>query len=551
MIDPEGVTLGHGRCARAPAATLPHTATKQPPTARLATSSSLCDPTLSAACGQRIASTSDMPMPTPVHELRLVLGKLVSHPPDNTLPGTLLEITQELISLCSLEDQLHSYVKERRTCLLAGALCFSTTAPIHVVPAEILLDIFFFAIALDDGDAQHLSSDPLRWGTLPISHVCRQWRTLALGTSALWTRITFDTVSRGLRPLYIKRAREQPLDLICTDDTIESQASTRELNDVLKRCRTRSLSWRIEKQLHYNLLFGRLLVLTEQDLLHFHLSLSAQHKSLRPPWTPHSQRWCQSLRSLTLENACPSILPSCSLPELRTASLSYPPFTTGEQPENFRVSQLQDLVRASPRLIELAIHRNPPILDIDLAQVVSGSTQGDAELHTLTWTSAPARDVWMLFHILAMPRLTELVLALDTMDRRWLYFSGDILTPPSYYNLALHGFPQAIRLPLLTYLRVDCKDTEALSSAFRRISFPSLEHLVLSYSGRASTAPTLPPASRLFRDPRLVKLAYLEIRHFTLDAETLATLAYMQSLTTLSLYACPGTSLHDVPPLPH
>ncbi|GJE84407.1 hypothetical protein PsYK624_004830 [Phanerochaete sordida] len=128
------------------------------------------------------------------------------------------------------------------------------------------------------------------------------------------------------------------------------------------------------------------------------------------------------------------------------------------------------------------------------------------------------------------------------MDRRWPYFSGDTLTPPSYYNLALHGFSEAIRLPLLTYLHVDCKDTEALSSAFRRISFPSLEHLVLSYSGRASTAPTLPPASRLFRDPRLVNLAYLEIRHFTLDAETLATLAYMPSLTTLSLYACPGTN---------
>lgn len=191
------------------------------------------------------------------HELGLVLRKLSTlSPEDYPLPDTPVTITKELISLDLLEDKLISIIKDRRSCLLAGALRLATRGPIHALPPEILVDIFFFATAFDCKSLRRLSSDPLPWGILHLSHVCREWRSLILGTSALWTRIVCSKRLRPLIFLYAERARNQPLDFIFVDDSVDLLDGAREMKLSLSCSHVRSISWRVEQQPSYGHIFG-------------------------------------------------------------------------------------------------------------------------------------------------------------------------------------------------------------------------------------------------------------------------------------------------------
>ncbi|EKM59354.1 uncharacterized protein PHACADRAFT_191702 [Phanerochaete carnosa HHB-10118-sp] len=243
------------------------------------------------------------------------------------------------------------------------------------------------------------------------------------------------------------------------------------------------------------------------------------------------------------------------MPELQAAYLWYPMATQERPGSDFRMSQLRDFTCRAPQLTELAIHRNPPIFDIDSVYAISAvasslssdtSSTSPMGLRALTWTAAPPKDIWRLFYVLAMPKLFELVLTLDSIDRRWLCLSGDTSASLGTQDtLSCYALPQVVQLLTLSRLCLECKDADALSVALRRFSFPFLERLTLSYSGPESShrSPMLPSIGKIFREPRLAKLVDLELRCFRLDAETVTTLAYTQSLARLSIYNCTGADV--------
>ncbi|KII95779.1 hypothetical protein PLICRDRAFT_229153 [Plicaturopsis crispa FD-325 SS-3] len=91
-------------------------------------------------------------------------------------------------------------------------------APISVLPAEILAIIFCKTIPVDVYD----SSTPL--GCVTVSHVCSQWRTVALNCPRLWTQPPLR--KRALVSEMLKRSKSAPLSIVgCGTEFFTSASS--------------------------------------------------------------------------------------------------------------------------------------------------------------------------------------------------------------------------------------------------------------------------------------------------------------------------------------
>ncbi|KAI0369209.1 hypothetical protein BV20DRAFT_968410 [Pilatotrama ljubarskyi] len=106
----------------------------------------------------------------------------------------------------ALWDQVKAH--ETRVIELKG--CINTMAPISRLPPEILSEVFAL-VAISDYEAQRRNhygpSHAYKWITL--THVCRIWRTVALNTPRLWSRIvlTKPDVAREV----LARSKKAPL----------------------------------------------------------------------------------------------------------------------------------------------------------------------------------------------------------------------------------------------------------------------------------------------------------------------------------------------------
>ncbi|KAJ3533107.1 hypothetical protein NMY22_g7469 [Coprinellus aureogranulatus] len=81
----------------------------------------------------------------------------------------------------------------------------------HPLPPELLFAIFKACTCL----GQAHESGPRRHQPIVLSHVCRQWRSIAVAESSLWTDVRIDGTSSIYR-LYLKRSRPRLVDLTIT-----------------------------------------------------------------------------------------------------------------------------------------------------------------------------------------------------------------------------------------------------------------------------------------------------------------------------------------------
>ncbi|KZT68498.1 hypothetical protein DAEQUDRAFT_329048 [Daedalea quercina L-15889] len=85
-------------------------------------------------------------------------------------------------------------------------------------------------------------------------------------------------------------------------------------------------------------------------------------------------------------------------------------------------------------------------------------------------------------------------------------------------------------------------DTEALREGFRKMNFPLLAKLHITYLPPLETPydlPLLPRHESIFREPRMLHLTHLKLAHFTLDVDEGKTmLRYMPALTQLTFVDC-------------
>ncbi|KDQ54293.1 hypothetical protein JAAARDRAFT_404326 [Jaapia argillacea MUCL 33604] len=76
--------------------------------------------------------------------------------------------------------------------------------PVDKLPNEILADIFVICLEEEEGVAFPITA----------SHVSRYWRTVSLGTPALWSRISVSLLQRPLLDIYLTRSSSQSLDIV-------------------------------------------------------------------------------------------------------------------------------------------------------------------------------------------------------------------------------------------------------------------------------------------------------------------------------------------------
>lgn len=83
----------------------------------------------------------------------------------------------------------------------------NTLIPIEALPEEIILDIFAILV--------HSTFAP-SYGWLAVTHVCRRWRTAALGCPVLWTRVHCafpDSGKLDRLDAFIERSQSCPIDV--------------------------------------------------------------------------------------------------------------------------------------------------------------------------------------------------------------------------------------------------------------------------------------------------------------------------------------------------
>ncbi|KIP10422.1 hypothetical protein PHLGIDRAFT_241371 [Phlebiopsis gigantea 11061_1 CR5-6] len=99
-------------------------------------------------------------------------------------------------------------------------LTLNTTSVAVMLPAELLVEIFKYAIAgwpqktVDDlwpGLTVVSADNGGVYGWIVVTHVCSRWRSVALGTPSLWTRIRVDKLD-AVRML-LERSANMPLDV--------------------------------------------------------------------------------------------------------------------------------------------------------------------------------------------------------------------------------------------------------------------------------------------------------------------------------------------------
>jgi hypothetical protein len=213
------------------------------------------------------------------------------------------------------------------------------------LPPEMLFAIFKACIGAKD------HRQPL-----VLSHVCRQWRSIALADPSLWTQLRIHRTWQDLHA-YLERSRPMPVDLtiVCTSqarwviaDFVHEQLSRPEYQHDLRRIRSMDLvAWSNEEldQLMLpmkgvdfpHLASLRVQVHARQQTAHWGHQHS--HTPLLPAHTP-------KLSSITLVNKCTDCLrDTTKLTKLELHSFPGP----------FDCRVMEIIIRASPVLERLVL----------------------------------------------------------------------------------------------------------------------------------------------------------------------------------------------------
>jgi len=475
----------------------------------------------------------------------------------------ILEDMQRLKDSVSLERQeLEGKQKELH----------SERQPINWLPAELLIHIFV-TFTETDSDS-HDPTEVYHRAPVIISHVSSRWRSIALSTSQMWSRISIQSVAWNARPIFafLARSGTTPLDIVfICPETITSQDEYRRSDRLLSHLshdirRIRSIAFRsrgtaMQKLVgiltHPDNIFSSLRIL-ELSLVSLEPS-SLSSPSLIPIQFQGSGT-SLNLTYLRLVKLPLFNIPKHFLPNLTALELGFAPKkSTAEGPNSYmlRMSHLVRFLNCTPKLQELVLANTVPYMDIylnveDAVQISGGLQQVDpvelVHLRTLDWTYPFGPDIHHFLSFFNIPALEKIFVGVEELP-----------VPPTNV-LLLRGYPataasqlfashRVIDLASLRDLSLECQHEETIGSVLRKFAFPVLETLELTHvdgGGRHAHRdglPTFPRLESMFRDPRLPVLTHLTICRFQISAElgkTEAMLGYIPALVSLTLDGCAG-----------
>ncbi|GBE83660.1 hypothetical protein BKA93DRAFT_123759 [Sparassis latifolia] len=435
--------------------------------------------------------------------------------------------------------------------------------PIKWLPPELLTEIFLHFVNWSEEEVIHPPRNLVfHKGPVILSHVCHQWRELALSTSALWSLICVRK-SEPARAFFT-RSNQVPIDIIGTEPFPLSEgafplASAR--SDIRKSSsRWRSVIWSGTNFLEF------LLELINHESPFPHLETLSLARDGTARGIPDAQSLVRPtidalsrLSYLHLHGVAPSELPPVYFPALCTINLDFSKESWHFGHRGLRLSNLLPLLHRSQNLEQLFMEA-VPLIDV-YVEVGSGAS-GDCDippgsrfaklqvkpivlphLRSFKWRLVPPGDMWLLFIYIEMPSLQELHLFLGNRRKQWTQMFEQVLLPSNSPPISGLQTSPVITLAKLEELFVNCRDAESLA-ALKKIQLPALRKLNMSrdvFSLIESSSPQLPRLESIFHDPRLPHLTSLKLIWFDLDAEnTISMLRYMPSLTLLYIESCHG-----------
>jgi hypothetical protein len=406
---------------------------------------------------------------------------------------------------------------------------------INRIPSELLISIFtFFVQDLDQDDAEG-EHQLCHWRPVLLSHVSRQWRTLALSTSCLWSRIILSKGSPvSAVDHFMAHAGVSAIDIFgngVDDDHLARHAALIG-SEYRPRWRTVAIGTRGPPSM-VTLLRSLYEPTTFPHLSTLKLSSGPPRRgrgtfSHGLPSRPDDR--FPALRHLQLVE-----VPVCGLPigafrNIHTLELSNPkqnlnPLT------RFHPSLLH-VLSATVCLEHLIFSDFTPFIDHGV-DPVGGSNDPPTTvlplLREFVWYYPEVRTLRHFFSHVSTPHL------------RNADFSAKC-NKSTPHSIA----PFAFRFPFVEDLTIECDTQETLYSATREMEFPRVKHLIIQTSiGNCNPASALPVFrwSAIFRDLRVPHLTHLTLFRLSITVDHVGgVFQYMPSLRSLTCDMCDGVA---------
>ena len=430
---------------------------------------------------------------------------------------------------------LHDAQAEVNTIRSRFAALEARKYPINRIPNELL--VYVFVLFVQDPDQDDAEGDELcHWRPIVLSHVSRQWRTLALSTSRLWSRIT---LSRG-SPLsavdhFMTHAGISTLDIVGNgvDHDHLSRHRTLISPECLPRWRTVAISTSGSSSM------VTILRSLYRPTIFSHLStLKLSSGPSRRGWstfsyglTPHPDDRFPALIHVQLVEVPVDTVPLDVFRNIHTLELSNPKQTLN--PPTRLHPTLLNVLSVTKRLEHLIFSDFTPLIESGIDPVGGGDDSPTLILPLLrefVWYYPEVRVLRHFFSHIRTPHLRNA----DFSVKR------NRVTPYS-------GAPFAFRFPFIEDLTLECDAQETLHSATREMEFPRVEYLTVQTStDNWNPIPTLPVFrwSSIFRDLRVPYLSHLTIFRLSVTSDHISgVFQYMPSLRSLTCDMCDGIAI--------
>lgn len=407
--------------------------------------------------------------------------------------------------------------------------------PINRIPNELLVYIFtLFVRDLDQDDAEE-EHKLCHWRPIVLSHVSHQWRTLALSTSRLWSRIVLSKGSPALAvDHFVTHAGISALDIAGSgvDDDHLTRHGTLISLEYLPRWRNIAISTSgpssmvtILRSLYESTIFP--------DLSTLKLSSDPPHRG-RDTFA-HGLTSQPDGRFPTLKHIQLVEVPIYSVPigvfrNIHTLELSNP--KQNLNPLTRLHPTLLDALSVTACLEHLIFSDFTPFIESGIDPVGGGNDSPTLVLPLLREFVWYYPEVRVLRHFLShvcAPHLRNADFSVKC----------NRTTPHS-------AAPFAFRFPFVEDLTIECDAQETLHSATREMEFPRVKHLTIQTSiDNWNPTFTLPVFrwSAIFRDLRVPYLIHLTIFRLSITLDHISgVFQYMPSLRSLTCDMCDGVA---------
>ena len=407
--------------------------------------------------------------------------------------------------------------------------------PVSRIPNELL--IYIFILFVQDLDQDDVEGDHklCHWRPMVLTHVSHRWRTLALSTSCLWSRIVLSNCTPvSAVDHFITHAGISAIDIVGSgvDDGHLTRHATLINPEYLPRWRTIAIATpepssmvTLLQYLHESTIFSYLSTLKLSSDLPRRGTGTFSHDLTSDP----DDRF-PALKHVQLVEVPISSVPIGVFRNIHTLELSNP--KQNPDPLTRLHPSLLNVLSATKCMEHLILSDFTPFLEHGVDPVGGGNDSPTIVLPLLrefVWYYPEVRMLRHFFSHVYTPNLRNADFSVKC----------NRIAPQSTTSFAF-------RFPFVEELTIECDAQETLHSATREMEFPRVKHLTIQTSiDNWSPTSTLPIFrwSAIFRDLRVPYLTHLTIFRLSITLDHInGVFQYMPSLISLTCDMCDGVA---------